>query len=253
MALLFAEPISPLAVALLAAGSFLTSATTAAFGIGGGVAMLALLSYFMPVAALIPVHGAIQLASNSGRLYVQRRFVSWNRAAPFIAGTVVGAAAGAALVFRLEEPVMKTALGLFVLATSWVSFPVLASAGTAIFVLGGTATAFASMFFGATGPLVAIFFANAFADRRQYSGTHAAVMAFQHGAKIAAFAFAGFAFAAWLPLIAAMAATGYLGTVVGARMLSTLDETRFRQIFRWLITAIALDMIRRGALAWMAN
>jgi uncharacterized protein len=237
----------------LAGSSFLTSAMAAAFGIGGGVAMLTLLSYFMPVAALIPVHGAIQLASNSGRLYVQRRFVAWNRAAPFIAGTFAGAALGGALVFRLDEPVLKIALGLFVLVTNWFSFAALASAGTAIFVLGGAVTAFAGMFFGATGPLAAIFFANAFADRRQYSGTHAAVMAFQHGAKIALFALAGFAFAQWLPLIAIMAATGYLGTVFGARILVTLDEERFRQIFRWLITLIALDMIRRGVVASMAG
>jgi uncharacterized protein len=251
--MLVAGPVSPLAAALLAAGSFLTSAMTAAFGIGGGVAMLALLSYFMPVAALIPVHGAIQFASNSGRLYVQRHFVAWNRAAPFIAGTLAGAALGGSLVFRLDDPVLKIALGLFVLATNWISFPALASAGTAVFVFGGAATAFAGMFFGATGPLVAIFFANAFAERRQYSGTHAAVMAFQHGAKIAFFAFAGFSFAAWLPLIVIMAATGYLGTVIGARMLAALDEARFRRIFRWLITGIAIDMIRRGILASTAG
>lgn len=211
--------------------------------------MLAMLSYFMPVAALIPVHGAIQLASNSGRVFVQRRFVDWRRATPFVAGTLVGAAAGAVLVFRLDESVMKIALGLFVLILNWVSFPALASAGIAVFAFGGAATAFASMFFGVTGPLVAIFFANAYGDRRQYSGTHAAVMAFQHAAKIAAFAFAGFAFAAWLPLIAIMAATGYFGTVVGARMLEVLDERRFRWIFRWLITAVALDLMRRGIVA----
>jgi uncharacterized membrane protein YfcA len=74
-------------------------------------------------------------------------------------------------------------------------------------------------------------------------------MTAQHGVKVIAFAIAGFAFFQWLPLIAAMAAMGYAGTLAGSRFLSSVPETRFRLWFRILITLLALDLMRRGLLA----
>jgi uncharacterized membrane protein YfcA len=46
-----------------------------------------------------------------------------------------------------------------------------------------------------------------------------------------------------------MIASGYLGTVYGTRLLETLPENAFRQVFRIGITLLALDMVRRGAMA----
>jgi len=44
---------------LVVAASFATSFLTAAFGIGGGAVLLAILASLMPSAALIPVHGVV--------------------------------------------------------------------------------------------------------------------------------------------------------------------------------------------------
>lgn len=243
------DGVSPAVAALLVIASFATSGLTAAFGIGGGVALLTLLGYVLPVAALVPVHGVTQMASNAGRMFVQRAFVRWDRVAPFIAGSLLGAAIGAPFVVRLEDPWLKIGLGLFIIAVTWIQLPALARGGRATMVGGGLATTFLSMFFGASGPLTAAFFAKSFADRRNYAGSHAAAMTFQHGFKVVAFAVAGFSFADWLPLMAAMAATGYLGTVVGARFLNAMPEARFRLAFSVLMTLLALDLVRRGVLA----
>ena len=64
--------LEPAAAIILVTASFFTSALTAAFGVGGGVFMLALMGLMVPVAALIPVHGAVQLGSNTGRAWHQR-------------------------------------------------------------------------------------------------------------------------------------------------------------------------------------
>lgn len=45
--------------------SFFTSAITAAMGIGGGVVLMAIMAVFLPVSALVPVHGIVQMASNA--------------------------------------------------------------------------------------------------------------------------------------------------------------------------------------------
>lgn len=54
-------------VALLLGTSFLASLITVAFGIGGGALLLAVMAVTMPPAALIPVHGVVQVGSNLGR------------------------------------------------------------------------------------------------------------------------------------------------------------------------------------------
>ena len=78
-------------------------------------------------------------------------------------------------------------------------------------------------------------------------------MTVQHGLKIVVFGLAGFAFRRWLPLIAVMIASGFLGTVYGTRLLDRLPEESFRRWFRIGITVLALDLLvaraRRGVLA----
>ena len=45
--------------------SFLTSALTAAVGIGGGLVFLAALASFLPPVVVLPVHGMVQFGSRS--------------------------------------------------------------------------------------------------------------------------------------------------------------------------------------------
>ncbi len=94
----------PAVALLLVAASFVTSALTAAFGVGGGMAMLALMGLFIPVAALIPVHGAVQLGSNTGRAWRQRAHVRTDIWLPFVAGSLIGAAVGALFVLQYPTP-----------------------------------------------------------------------------------------------------------------------------------------------------
>lgn len=243
-----AEVSPAIAIALIAA-SFLTSGFTAAFGIGGGVLLLALLGFLLPVGVLIPVHGIVQLGSNAGRALVQRNHVRWPVLWMFLAGAVIGALLGAYFVVELDDALLKILLGAFILTTVWLKLPGLREAGWPTFAFGGFLTTFASMFVGATGPLVIILFEKLFSERRQVVAIHAAAMVAQHSLKVAAFAFAGFAFAQWLPLLAAMLATGFAGTLAGSRLLNTMPEAAFRTGFRIVMTLLALLMIGRGIAA----
>ncbi len=246
------EGVSPQIAVVLALASFCTSGMTAAFGIGGGVALLVLMGYLLPVAVLVPVHGVVQWGSNAGRAFVQRQFIRWDAVLPFVAGAFAGAAIGARFVTSVDDPLLKIALGLFIIVVTWVNIPALSSGSPALMAAGGVGTTFLSMFFGASGPLTAAFFAKTFDDRRLYVSSHAMAMTFQHGLKVVAFAFAGFAFSQWLPLLAVLIATGYLGTLVGTNLLHATPEKRFRRVFSLILTALALDIIRRGVAEWLA-
>lgn len=209
--------------------------------------MLALMGLFLPVAALIPVHGAVQLGSNTGRAWHQRGNVRLDVAKPFVAGSIVGALVGAFLVIQLPDALLKLVLGVFIIAVTWLKIPGLDRLGKAGLAVASAALALVSMVVGATGPLLSAIFAQIFAgDRKALVATHAAGMTVQHALKIVVFGLAGFAFAAWLPLIAAMVVPGFLGTVYGTRMLDRIDEESFRKWFRIGITLLALDLLRRG-------
>lgn len=247
---LLPQDVSPAAAALLVGASAFTSALTAAFGVGGGVAMLALMGLFIPVAALIPVHGAVQLGSNTGRAWHQRDHVRWDVATPFIAGSAIGGVAGVFLVVQLPDALLKIVLGGFILIVTWTKIPGIEKLSRAGLTVASAAVAVLSMLVGATGPLVSVLFAQFFAgDRKALVATHAAAMTAQHSLKILVFGLAGFAFRDWLPLVAAMIACGYLGTVFGSRLLEKLPEKTFTRWFRIGITLLALDLLRRGLLA----
>ena len=244
------DAIGPAIAGLLVVASFFTSALTAAFGVGGGVAMLALMGLFVPVSALIPVHGVVQLGSNTSRAFRMREHVRRDIFGPFLVGSLLGAVAGAIFVVQLPDALLKVVLGTFILVVTWAKIPGLDQLSRGGLLIGSSVTAMMTMFVGATGPLLSALFARIMPDdRKELVATHAAGMTIQHFLKIVVFGFAGFAFAQWLPLMAAMIVSGYLGTVYGSRWLERLPEETFRRWFKVGITILALDMIRRGLLA----
>lgn len=237
---------------ILIAASFFTSALTVSVGIGGGVAMLALMGYLVPVAAIIPLHGVVQLGSNVGRAAILRNHVAWTCLAAFLVGAIPGAWAGSTAVGAFSDPVLKAALGVFILLITWMRLPRLAAIRLPGFALTGAITTFLTMIFGATGPFNAVVLSKTFPDRLRFQATTSAVMSLQHLVKTIAFALAGFAFAPWLPLIAVMIFTGLAGTWVGANILRKTPESRFQMIFKLCLTVLSIDLIRRGV-AGMAH
>ncbi|HEY6633669.1 MAG TPA: sulfite exporter TauE/SafE family protein [Rhizobiaceae bacterium] len=250
LAALLPAGMEPWVAALLVVASCFTSAITAAFGIGGGIAMLALMGLFVPVASLIPVHGAVQLGSNTGRAWHQRAFVRMDIARPFIAGSVVGAIAGVFLVVQLPDALLKLVLGGFILLLTWAKIPGMDRLSKAGLAVASVALALLSMLVGATGPLVAVLFARFLQkDRKALIATSAVAMTTQHLLKIVVFGIAGFAFWEWVPLVAAMIVSGFVGTLYGTSLLERMPEATFRKWFRIGITVLALDLVRRGVMA----
>lgn len=212
--------------------------------------MLALMGLFVPVSALIPVHGVVQLGSNTSRAFRMREHVRRDIFGPFLVGSLLGAVAGAMFVVQLPDAILKVVLGTFILVVTWAKIPGLDQLSRGGLLIGSSVTAMMTMFVGATGPLLSALFARIMPDdRKELVATHAAGMTIQHFLKIVVFGFAGFAFAQWLPLMAAMIVSGYLGTVYGSRWLERLPEETFRRWFKVGITILALDMVRRGLLA----
>ena len=100
-ALVLPPGLSPWLAAVLIATSFFASALSAAFGLGGGVLMLAVLASLLPPTTVVPVHGVVQIGSNVGRAALMWRAVSLPLVVPFAFGSVIGAGLGALVVADL--------------------------------------------------------------------------------------------------------------------------------------------------------
>lgn len=252
LAWILPEGLSALSAGILVVTAFFTAALTAAFGIGGGVALLAVMASLVPVAVLIPVHGVVQMGANTGRALVQLREVVWPLLGIFTIGAIIGVLIGGQLVVTLPDILLKSFVGLFVLFTLWGPKVKGAKGGPIGLAVGGVFATILTMFVGATGPFVAALLAPRLDDRRYYAGTHAAAMVMQHGLKVVAFGLLGFAFGAWVPVMVAMVAAGFLGTLLGTKLLHALPEATFRVAFKWVLTLLAFQLIASAMWAWLA-
>lgn len=247
LALITPDPLSHLAVVALIALSFVTSLMTAALGLGGGMLMVAAMASVVPAAALIPVHGLVQLGSNSSRALLFHRFIRRSIVVWFLLGAIVGVTIGAQVAVRLPREVLLVVVGGFVLVTTWMPSLGRYRIPERGFTLIGAVTAFITMFAGATGPFLAPFLSpERLGDRHATIGTFAACMTLKHALKVTAFAALGFAYLPWLPLVALMIVSGFLGTVVGRQIVNRMPEARFRTAFRILLTVLALRLLYQG-------
>lgn len=237
------DNIAPLIGYAIVAASFFTALITAAFGLGGGLALLAAMSALLPAPAVIPIHGAAQMSANFSRFVFMRRYVNWSIIAWFGGGAVLGALIGGQIAVNVPERALRFAIACFILFTLWGPKIKSFAPGPASFTGTGIIGTVLTMFFGATGPFVATMLSQTSLDRLQLVGTHAAAMVCQHGFKCVAFAALGFAFADWTGLILAMIVASFAGSYIGGKLLHAMPEAQFKQGFKLILSAVALLLL----------
>jgi uncharacterized protein len=235
--------ISPLLFIGLIAASFATALFSVFTGAAGGLILLGIMAMVMPPAALLPVHTVVQLGSGVTRTFIMWRWVMRATLLPFILGAAVGAAAGAKVFVALPTDWLQAILGAFILVVTWLPSLGRIGAERGRFAILGFVTTFLGVFVSATGTLLAPFVASAAPDRRNHAATLGVLMGISHVAKLAAFGFIGFTFGSYVPLMAAMIATGGLGNWVGEHVLGRTSEQRFRLFFKLVLTAMGLRLL----------
>ncbi|SFR46886.1 sulfite exporter TauE/SafE family protein [Litoreibacter janthinus] len=232
----------PVAGTLLAfsfAGSFIT----VAFGIGGGAIMLAVLATLLPAAAIIPVHGLVQLGSNVGRAAIMVKHMRLDLLGSFTVGALIGIILGGSFVVQLQAGWIQIGVGLFILWSILARPPAfLRRSG----LVTGAFSSFLTMFFGGTGPFVATYVKAQNLERHAHVASHAMLMTMQHLLKTLAFGFLGFAFSTWAGLIALLIAFGVLGTLTGRLVLARIDEQRFKFALNAILAVLAIRLIYAG-------
>ncbi len=237
--------------AVLIPAAFATSVVSGTIGMGGGIVLLAVMAQYFPPATLIPLHGVIQLASNSSRVLYGFKHVERRIMARYAAGAAVGAALGSRVVARLPESWYALGLGLFLLAVTLLPKPKKARDFRFKWATVGAGATFLSLIAGATGPLIAPFFIHQDLDRRALVATKASCQLFTHLLKVSVFVVIGFALWPYLPLLAAMVAAVFAGNYLGNKIiLHRVPEREFRLAFKGLLLVLSARMVWLGLRAF---
>ncbi|MBT3344880.1 MAG: sulfite exporter TauE/SafE family protein [Gemmatimonadetes bacterium] len=231
---------------ILITASFLTSLTSAIGGIAGGVMLIAVMPSFLPPAAVIPIHGVIQITSNVSRALFGIRHIQWRIVRDYGVGCVIGALLGSRLVPLFSWDNLPLLLGVFILLFTWMPKPSGEARWPLKFgVLGVLQTAL-SLFIGVAGPLNMPFLLRENLGRDRTVITHSVQMTFMHLMKVITFGLLGFAFAPYWQLVIGMTAGAILGSWVGTKVRAYVPENVFRHGVRILITVLAVRMLLQG-------
>jgi len=231
------------AVYSLLVASFVASFITISLGIGGGALLLAIMASLMPPAALIPVHGVVQLGSNLSRAGLLIRHMHWAAIGGFAVGSVIGVVLGGLVVVELPGSIIQIGVGLFVIWSVLTRPPKWLSAWP---WLTGGISSFLTMFFGATGLFVANYSKSLNLPRQAHVATHAGLMTVQHCLKVLAFGMLGFAFAEWVPFAVLMMVSGVAGTLAGRMVLVRISDKHFKRALDVVLILISLRLIWNG-------
>ena len=231
---------------ILCLSSFLTATVTASFGLGGGSLLILIMVSIMNPLIIIPIHAIIQMSSNSTRAILLREHINFTYMLPFVLGSLVGVSIAAIIIIDLSKHLIQSFIGIFILYSLY--FPKAQNIKISNLKIGilGLISSFLTMFVGGTGPLIAPFVRSFKKDRKATVGTQAAFMTFQHGIKIITFLVLGFSFVNYLSLILAMIIFGIIGTWVGKKILISIPEKLFGNIFNLILTILAVRLLFEG-------
>ena len=235
------------AAILIIIGSFVSAYVSAAFAVGGGFIMLAIVSGVMPITAAVPMHAWMMLGLSLGRLWYFRREIVWRIVTPFLLGALIGVFIGGRVYFDLSEFLLSLVIGLLILAAVWMPKAEWGPRIPTPFFWVGVIHSFLSTLFS-FGGLFQPLMIRAALTRLQIVGTLAAGLVFMNVLKLSAYSYYGFDYAPFLSVIFAAILAAVPGAYLGKKTLHHIPEDRFRLIFRIVMSCFALRLLYR---AWV--
>ena len=243
-------------IVILAISALITSSISAVLGMVGGIILLGIMAIIIPQGYMvIALHGVIQLFSNTTRTYIFRNHIKKNIINEFIVGALIGAGVSALIVFSLIQfyevnsaseikvDFLKPIIGVFIIWYLFLKGPKKEKKSKS-FIKVGLISGLASIFVGATGPLIAPFFLSSSLTKENIIANKAACQTITHLTKIPLFIYffnVSYVqeYSLLLPLILAV----YIGTNLGKKLLSFIPEKMFRILFKTALTMIAVKLI----------
>ena len=135
---------------------------------------------------------------------------------------------------------LQLSISLFILWSVYGKIPII---GSKQITIGGVFSGFMTMFFGASGTLVAGMVKTLNLEPVRHLATHSALMSIQHMIKVVVFGFVGFAYSEFFLLIFLMIISGFVGTILGKKFLVKYGSKYFKLILNATLTIIAIYLL----------
>ena len=223
--------------------TLITSGITAMIGVGGGMILIAILPSFLPVSALIPIHGINQWASNFSRAAFSYKDIQFKVVPMFIFGSVIGVFTMSTVIYFISLNYIPLFIGFYILLSLHSkTFNKKIRKFENYFLIGFFQTGL-SMVVGATGPLSMTLLLKEFDNGNKVIATQAALMSLTHTFKIFAFIFFGFIFLDYIGVILTMMIGSIIGSYIGTIFRKKIDAEKFKKMLKVLLTLLAFKAI----------
>lgn len=223
--------------------SFLTSTVAGVVGIGGGMMLITILPSFLPLNALIPVHGLTQMSSNFSRAVFGYKDVQFEVIPKFLLGSFVGIGIFAAILNFISLEYVPIFIGIYILLSLWSQkFNDKIKRYENYFLAGFFQTGL-SMVVGATGPLTMTLLLKDYGDKDKVVATGAALMSITHILKVFVFIYFGFVFFDYIGVIIAMIIGAVIGSWAGTKFRDIMDGKKFTLLLKVLLSAMAIKVM----------
>jgi uncharacterized membrane protein YfcA len=228
---------------LLGLLTFVTSTIAGVVGLGGGMILIAILPSFLPLNALIPVHGLTQMSSNFSRALFGRKDIKYEVIPKFLIGSLAGVALFAGIISMISLEYVPFFIGTYILLSLWSQKFNNKIKKYENYYLVGFLQSGLSIIVGATGPLTMTLLLKDYEDKNQVVATGAALMSITHILKVFAFMFFGFVFFDYIGILIAMIIGAVLGSYAGTKLRDKIDGKKFVMILKVLLSLLAVKVI----------
>lgn len=223
--------------------TLMTSTLTGIFGLGGGLLLLGILPAFLPIHAVIPVHGVTQLASNGSRAWFGRKEIRWAILLPYCVGGAVGTACFALVLQVISLDYLPLFIGSYILLSQWSNVFNRAVSRFESFALLGFVQVGLSVLAGTIGPVHMVLLNKRYADKDEVVSTAAALMTIKHTLKVFAFVLIGVKVWQFGDVMVVMIAAAVAGSYLGTRLRGKVKGAHFAQILKIVLSLLAIRMI----------
>jgi uncharacterized membrane protein YfcA len=225
------------------------------FGMAGGMILIGVLLFLLPLPTAMVLHAVTQMASNAWRAILWWPHILWRPVAAYAFGCAIALLAWAVWRYTPSTPVALLLLGVTPFMARAVPEGFKPDPDNAVQgAFYGTVCMTLLLLTGVSGPLIDTYFLGGKLDRRQIVATKAVCQVFGHAAKFIYFGALIDQAASLDPLMAGLAiAASMIGTTLARRVLEAMSDVQYRLWANRIITTIAGYYVVYGSYLLLAR
>ena len=232
----------------IAVAALLSAMLSGIAGVGGGTILIGVFyAIGLSTAQAVPLHAAVQLASNASRTVAYFRAVEWRAAGWFMLGCAPAPFLIAPLVPMVNTHIIELVLALLIIASL---VPGKKADGLLplrwAYLLAGVLVGSVGMFVGASGLFVGRLFLRPEWRKETTIGTLALCQCLGHGTKLLGYGTAGLSPFSQPQLLWPLVFAVILGTIAGKQLNQGLSEERFRTLVDAILLIMSLKLLWDG-------